>query len=55
MANIVDAQFTLLGYPAIVCHQDGLTGEFYREPMYTLGYYRHCFPMRGIDPMKKAM
>ena len=53
--DIAYVQFTLLGYPAIVCHQDGLTGEFYREPMYTLGYYRHCFPMRGIDPMKKAM
>lgn len=52
--DIAYVQFTMLGYPAIVCHQDGLTGEFYREPMYTLGYYRHCFPMRGIDPMKKA-
>lgn len=52
--DIAYVQFTLLGYPAIVCHQDGLSGEFYREPMYTLGYYRHCFPMRGIDPMRKV-
>ena len=52
--DIAYVQFTMLGYPAIVCHQDGLTGEFYREPMYTLGYYRHCFPMRGIDPMREV-
>lgn len=47
--DIAYTQFSLLGYPAIVCHQDGLSLQMYERPAYTLGYYLHGLPMRGID------
>ena len=41
-------QLALLGYAGVVRHMDALTNKVYREPMYTPGWYLHCFPLRGI-------
>lgn len=45
--SIAYVQFTLLGYAAVVCHQDGLTLQEYEKPAYTIGFYLHNFPLRG--------
>lgn len=45
--SIAYVQFTLLGYPGVVCHQNGLTLQEYEKPAYTIGFYLHCLPMRG--------
>lgn len=47
--DIAYTQFSLLGYPAVVCHQDGLSLKEYERPAYTAGYYVHGLPMRGFN------
>lgn len=49
-------QFSLLGYPAIVTHQDSLSMKIYEGPWYTPGYYLHGLPMRLlIDHMDSGI
>ena len=43
---ITYTQFSLLGYPAVVTHQDTLTMKVYEAPWYTFGYFAHAMPMR---------
>lgn len=47
--DICYTQLNLLGYPAIVCHQDGISLKMYERPAYTSGWYIHGLPLRGID------
>lgn len=44
--NITYTQFSLLGYPAVVTHQDTLALKLYEGPWYTIGYFAHGMPMR---------
>lgn len=41
-------QFSLLGYAAVVTHQDSLSREIYEGPWYTPCYFAHGMPMRLI-------
>ena len=43
---ITYTQFSLLGYPAVVTHQDTLAMKVYEGPWYTFGYFAHAMPMR---------
>lgn len=43
---ITYTQFSLLGYPAVVTHQDTLSMKVYEGPWYTFGYFAHAMPMR---------
>lgn len=43
---ITYTQFSLLGYPAVVTHQDTLAMKVYEGPWYTFGYFAHGVPMR---------
>ena len=45
---ITYTQFSLLGYPAIVTHQDSLSMQIYEGPWYTPGYFLHGMPMRLV-------
>lgn len=51
---ITYVQFSLLGYAAIVTHQDTLCMKVYEGPWFTPGYFMHGMPMRLIaDRMGK--
>ena len=39
-------QFSLLGYAAVVTHQDSLSRQVYEGPWYTPCYFAHGMPMR---------
>ena len=41
-------EFSLLGYAAKVEHMDALSLTVYSPPRYTIGYFMHAFPMRGV-------
>ena len=41
-------ELSLLGYAAKVEHKDALSMTEYSKPRYTIGYFMHCFPMRGV-------
>ena len=41
-------ELSLLGYAAKVEHMDALTMTEYSKPRYTIGYFAHAFPMRGV-------
>lgn len=41
-------ELTLLGYAARVDHMDALTNKVLSPSRYTLGYYLHSMPMRGV-------
>lgn len=41
-------ELSLLGYAAKVEHKDALTMTEYSKPRYTIGYFMHAFPMRGV-------
>lgn len=41
-------QLSLLGYAAKVEHMDALSRTVYSPPRYTIGYFMHGFPMRGV-------
>lgn len=41
-------QLSLLGYAAKVEHMDALAMKEYSKPRYTIGYFMHGFPMRGV-------
>lgn len=41
-------QLSLLGYAAKVEHMDALSMTVYSPPRYTIGYFMHAFPMRGV-------
>lgn len=41
-------QLSLLGYAAKVEHKDALAMKEYSKPRYTIGYFMHAFPMRGV-------
>lgn len=41
-------QLSLLGYSAKVEHMDALSRTVYSPPRYTIGYFLHAFPMRGV-------
>ena len=45
---ITYVQFSLLGYAAIVTHQDTLSMKVYEGPWYTPCYFAHGMPMRLI-------
>ena len=44
--DISFVQLSLLGYAAIVRHQDALTGRHLSPVRFTAGYFLHCMPMR---------
>ena len=41
-------ELSLLGYAAKVEHMDALSRTVYSPPRYTIGYFLHAFPMRGV-------
>ena len=41
-------QLSLLGYAAVVRHENALAMERLSEPRYTPGWFLHGFPMRGV-------
>ena len=41
-------ELSLLGYAAKVEHMDALSRTVYSPPRYTIGYFMHAFPMRGV-------
>ena len=41
-------ELSMLGYAAKVEHKDALSMTEYSKPRYTIGYFMHCFPMRGV-------
>ncbi len=41
-------ELSLLGYAAKVEHMDALSMQVYSPPRYTIGYFMHAFPMRGV-------
>lgn len=41
-------ELSLLGYAAKVEHLDALQMKEYSKPRYTIGYFMHCMPMRGM-------
>ena len=51
-------ELAMLGYAAKVEHNDALSMTEYSKPRYTIGYFMHCFPMRGVVhgtlPAKRA-
>lgn len=47
-------ELSLLGYAAVVLHQDGLSREMYSKPMYTPGYFLHAMPMRLMGERGRA-
>ena len=46
--DITFVQLSLLGYAACVKHEDALRAKQYSPPRYTIGWYLHNFPLRGI-------
>ena len=46
--DITYIELTLLGYAARVDHMDALTMKVLSPPRWTLGYFLHAMPMRGV-------
>ena len=52
--NMVYVNLSLLGYAARVVKMDSLTMKVYEGPWWTIGYFLHCMPMRGLDRTEKV-
>lgn len=46
--DITYIELTLLGYAGIVRHEDALSMKKFSPDRYTLGYFLHAMPMRGV-------
>lgn len=56
--DIAYIQYTLLGYGAVVRHQNTLTMQDYEKPQYTVGFFLHRMPMklereRGLELVER--
>lgn len=52
--NMVYVNLSLLGYAARVVKMDSLSMKVYEGPWWTIGYFIHCMPMRGLDSAEKV-